>query len=586
MKKRRSLWIIPLCLLLAAGIAVGGYFWYTGREPKPVTVYSIEDCYLYTYYQSDSGVSSGMVSADRLQTIHLSTTQDVTQVYVQQGQNVTKGQKLMAYDTTLSQLSLDQQKLDIDKTKLRLEDAKAHLAEIKKMKPITYNPGTPAPTTKPTAKPTTSGDRTPTKELGSSGFMLLGGAGTAGDPCIIWVRANLEFDTSEDGNVSQIMEGFNDSMYAILQVREKDKAAGKVIDELGVLFRMTTETVAVPTPSEPENETESTEPTEPVEPTEPSEPSDPQEPTDPTEPTEPEPTEPEPTEPEPTEPTEPVTVRVTRYSFSFFDASEDPPATQPPASGPDINMNSGYTASEISQMRSEKEQEIKELQFAIRMAEAEYKIMQKEFDNGEVLAEIDGYVTSVLTPEEAMLTGQPIIKVSGGGGFTVEGAVSELRLAELSVGQQVEVNSWEYGSFTGTITAIGDYPVGNDFYGGNPNTSYYPFTVSVDESANLESGAFVEILYTGQQQNGNIYLETAFLRSENGAYYVYVQNEEGLLEKRPIQVGGVMMSGYYTEILEGLTPSDRIAFPYGKGLKEGAPTVVGTSDDLYNGMYY
>ena len=57
-------------------------------------------------------------------------------------------------------------------------------------------------------------------------------------------------------------------------------------------------------------------------------------------------------------------------------------------------MNSGYTSNEIAQMRSDKEAEIKQLEFDIKMAEAEYKIMKKEFDNGEVKSEIDGYVVS------------------------------------------------------------------------------------------------------------------------------------------------------------------------------------------------
>ena len=75
-------------------------------------------------------------------------------------------------------------------------------------------------------------------------------------------------------------------------------------------------------------------------------------------------------------------------------------------------MNSGYTSNEIAQMRSDKEAEIKQLEFDIKMAEAEYKIMKKEFDNGEVKSEIDGYVVSVLTPEEALANKEPVVKVS------------------------------------------------------------------------------------------------------------------------------------------------------------------------------
>ena len=41
-------------------------------------------------------------------------------------------------------------------------------------------------------------------------------------------------------------------------------------------------------------------------------------------------------------------------------------------------------------------------------------------------------------------------------------------------------------------------------------------------------------------------------------------------------------SGSYTEILSGLTADDLIAFPYGKNLKEGAPTVESDPSDLYS----
>ena len=40
--------------------------------------------------------------------------------------------------------------------------------------------------------------------------------------------------------------------------------------------------------------------------------------------------------------------------------------------------------------------------------------------------------------------------------------------------------------------------------------------------------------------------------------------------------------GSYTEILSGLTADDLIAFPYGKNLKEGAPTVESDPSGLYS----
>ena len=45
---------------------------------------------------------------------------------------------------------------------------------------------------------------------------------------------------------------------------------------------------------------------------------------------------------------------------------------------------------------------------------------------------------------------------------------------------------------------------------------------------------------------------------------------------------GGSLWGNYTEVLGGLTAEDYVAFPYGKEVKEGAPTQEGTHDDLYN----
>ena len=68
---------------------------------------------------------------------------------------------------------------------------------------------------------------------------------------------------------------------------------------------------------------------------------------------------------------------------------------------PDIDYGSGYTAAQIAQMCSDKQKEIKELDFKIKMADAEYKIMQTEVSDGNVYSNIDGEVVSLLTEEEA-----------------------------------------------------------------------------------------------------------------------------------------------------------------------------------------
>ena len=45
---------------------------------------------------------------------------------------------------------------------------------------------------------------------------------------------------------------------------------------------------------------------------------------------------------------------------------------------------------------------------------------------------------------------------------------------------------------------------------------------------------------------------------------------------------GKALWGSYTEILSGLTVDDLIAFPYGKNVKQGAPTEEGDVSSLYS----
>lgn len=269
------------------------------------------------------------------------------------------------------------------------------------------------------------------------------------------------------------------------------------------------------------------------------------------------------------------------YRFSFFDLSAG--GSSAPAD-PGVEWNSGYTAAEIAAMRTEKQQQIKDLEFQIKMEEAEYKIMQKEADSGQVVAEFDGVVVSVQDPEMAAQNMEPVLKVSGGGGYYVQGVVSELQLKSIQLGQKVDVRSWDTGmSFEGTIVEIQEFPdeTRRYYYGNGQNVSYYPYKVFIDETAQLQDGYYVSLSLQKTDDTDNLYLNSAFLRTEGATNYVYVRGDNGKLEKRVIQVGGSLW-GSYTEVLSGLTAEDYVAFPYGKTVKVGAPTQEGTYDDLYN----
>lgn len=577
MKKNRKIWIPVVSGVLALAVVIGLVVYFTGSGRTPTSVYPVREL-SYPYWESGK-TTGGIVTADKLQNVYLTATQQISKIYVQEGQKVSVGTPLMAYDTTLSQLELDRKKLDIDKTKLRLQAEQSRLAEIKRMRPVTVI--TPAPT----VPPTTTAPQTvkPNRNMKEDElFLRLGdGKGTTGDPQIIWVREKHEFNQSF---IEQILDGRKE-LYTILETRKGDSHTGEIVIRMGVHFAAVDEEVPVPqaendTPEQPEV----TEPTQPDEPIEPTEATEAQELPD-TDPSEPEPTE----TTEPTVPTEPdpPKITITRYTFYLFSVEEaaSKPVT-PTRPTPTVDQGSGYTADAIAQMRAEKEAEIRELQFSIKMAEAEYKIMQKEFDNGVILSEVDGYVTSLLDAETAMQENLPILKVSGGGGFFIQCSVSELDRANLYRDQVVEVNDWMSGNvYSGVITEIGDSPVDSDM-GYDSSDTYYPFTVTVDASATLQPDYYVDVTYgsTAGDPDTAFCLEAPFVRTENGKSYVLVQNVHGTLEKRYIETASMEWSDSVL-VLSGLKPEDYVAFPYGKYAREGAATTAKSADELYSNPY-
>ena len=175
------------------------------------------------------------------------------------------------------------------------------------------------------------------------------------------------------------------------------------------------------------------------------------------------------------------------------------------------------------------------------------------------------------------------MEVSGGGGYYVSGVVSELDLENMKIGDTVQISSWMTGvSCEGTIVSVEDYPASQSGWSnGNQNVSYYPFKAFVSEDANLQPNDYVDISYRSGGSNNAWYLESMFIRVDNGKSYVYVRGENGLLEKRDV-VTGADLWGSYTEIRGGLTQDDYVAFPYGQDVVEGAKTQEATPDQLYN----
>ena len=158
------------------------------------------------------------------------------------------------------------------------------------------------------------------------------------------------------------------------------------------------------------------------------------------------------------------------------------------------------------------------------------------------------------------------------------GTVSEMSLDKVHVGDKVTGTLLEDYStqFTATITEISLYPEsGNNYYWGggeNANSSYYPFYAYIEDGDNLPEGDCELVLRQEEETGAQICLPAYLVRTEDsGKSYVFIRDDQGLLKKKYIRTGK-SIGGYSVQVLSGLHEDDLIAFPYGKGVQDGAKT--------------
>lgn len=356
------------------------------------------------------------------------------------------------------------------------------------------------------------------------------------------------------------------------------------------------------TPGEPAEPTDPSEPTKPGESPEPPEPSNPEEkPTEPSVSPEVTPGEnPEPT-PEDGTPQETaeqentvdgMSTKKSRASIRYLTVTSvmgsgsrkvisTDTVSDTTGSG-DAGTSYGGTAAEIQQQIKDKEKEIRDYQLDIKETNLEIKDIQKKLNNQTIKSTLNGVVKTVGDPEKESNDGKPLIQVVSSEGLYVQGTVSESKMNKLKVGATLSGYSYDNGvSFTAEVREISPYPSDNGQDGAN--ASSYPFTAYIADASGLSNNSWAELtlLDEGDGQGQGIYLEKPFVRTENGQYYVMKDDGTGHLTKQIVQVGGIQYGSSY-QITGGLSMDDKITFPYGKDVREGAKTEEGTLDDLYN----
>ena len=513
---------------------------------------------------------SGLVSDPATQTVTPSSSQIISAVYVTEGQAVSVGDKLLAYDITSLNYTVELKKIEISTTQLRLEQAKKELQQLQNTKPIerkvaptptpTPEPEfkldtevgtqvednkvwnylnsltdedteftkdldeptpTPTPQTSPVPTPTPAPMPTPTPVAPAVNTYE---KGTKANPYHFAIKGDGFLTGKFVKELIQKAETDGKTFYVSLDVyKDDDKTKGLVdswlvsIDRLKEILGTETNDLAK------------------------------------------------------------VDLK-TRTLLKVQVFHEDPV--------PEIEPD-GMTASELVRAIHAKESEVREYDIDIRRKQLELSELQTQLADGVVYAKRSGVIKGLKDINNVPTDGTPFLTVAGGTGTEVKGTISELLLTTIQKGTKVSVTSYETGSiYEAVVTQIDNFPTnsGEGFYGGNPNVSMYGFTAYIEKGDDLKQGTYLSLSI--QQENmdtSSIYLSNAFIRDEHGQKYV-MKDVDGKLVKTYIKTGKVYFN-MSTEVLSGLADTDYIAFPYGDGAIEGTRTKIDMDDNAMLGGY-
>ena len=226
---------------------------------------------------------------------------------------------------------------------------------------------------------------------------------------------------------------------------------------------------------------------------------------------------------------------------------------------------------------------VESLKLDIRESKLNIEKLEKKVKKEVIYSKLDGTVAKVGDPATTASDGSNFMTVKSKEGFYVKGTVSELMLDQIKEGTILNC-SGQSGDFEAEVVDVSEYPVSGDNYSGNgnPNVSYYSYTATIpDKSVKVSDDDYwLTITLKNDAQSKGIVLDRAFVRSENGSSYVY-KDDNGVLKKQKLNVGGNVNGGYSVLVTGGITRDDKIAFPYGDTVKEGAKTQEVSVDELY-----
>ncbi|MDD3340358.1 MAG: hypothetical protein PHS82_16080 [Lachnospiraceae bacterium] len=560
---------------------IGGGIWYAVAKTnqKAINVAPVAD--LSTGYMGNDISMSGTVSSNATQEVHLTDKQVIDEVFVEEGASVDVGTPLLSYDMTMVNLNLEAEKLNKEGLEIKKKGLENELAKLKKTKPVKVSTkGTNDKFERLAFTADDPGAAPIVYDVLDDKSVPYKGTGTTDDPytflCkkvdettdtgkqypvkIKGVFLNIMKKAAEEGKPCVIRLEIKNDEGILLKARIMDGAdlTRNFADETEyTLYLSQIDMHPTPTPEPTPTETPSETPTE--KPTETPSETPPETPTKTPTPT--------PTEAPPIDQDEVI-------EGDILDFGEEVP---------DDEIIQGYSKDELDKMIRDKQAEIKLVQLDIKQSDLKLVKLEKNMENQTVTSTLKGTVKSVGDPKKGEVDGKAFIVVESTEGLYVKGSVSELMLDAIKPGQMISGMAQESGvAFDAEVREVSPYPANSsDSWGGNMNSSYYPFTAYIADGNGLKNQEYVQFNVTvgSDEAASSIYIPKAYVRKDGADSYVYIADADGKLKKQIVSTGKVIY-GYAVEVKAGLTSEDLIAFPYGKGVKDGAAVKQVTVDQM------
>lgn len=241
---------------------------------------------------------------------------------------------------------------------------------------------------------------------------------------------------------------------------------------------------------------------------------------------------------------------------------------------PSQDISSGYTEIELAKAIRDKKQELKTLDLDLRKAKLSLSENKALLNDGIVRAKRSGIVRNIKDLSNPIQDGSAFLEVATGQGTYIKGSISELMLNQSKVGDTISAYCWTSGeTFDAKIQSIDTVPSSNSNYNGsgNPNVSYYGFEAYAKDASKIQAGEYLELTFNlSSDTTSSIWLSKAYVKQEGNKYYV-LKDVHGKLKKQYVTVGKIVW-GDTMEIKDGLSDTDYIAFAYSKNAKEGVKT--------------